>query len=270
MLVSQKVLDALKTIGLNLYERKIWVALLAKGTATAGELAEIANVPRSRAYDILQSLAEKGFVIIQGGKPLKYVAVEPEEALERAKKKFEEKIREMEERINRIKNSSILRELKSLYSKGIKFVGPEELTGAIKGSSLRRQLERMFRGASKKIHIITTPEGLKDIFSSHFNVLREAKERGVQIKIATTYDKKYKNIFDAFSQIAEIRHLDEKKVPLYGKFAIVDGKELILGLTDPREVPPTQEIAIWSRSEHAAKSILEPLFNLIWENSRKI
>ena len=46
MLASQKVLDSLKGIGLNLYERKLWVALLARGTSTAGELSAMATVPR--------------------------------------------------------------------------------------------------------------------------------------------------------------------------------------------------------------------------------
>lgn len=87
MLASAKVMDALKSIGLNLYERKLWLALLARGTSTAGELSEIASVPRSRAYDVLQSLAEKGFVVVQSAKPIRYVAIAPDEALERAKKR---------------------------------------------------------------------------------------------------------------------------------------------------------------------------------------
>ena len=65
MVATTHVLDTLKSIGLNLYERKIFVALLAKGVATAAEVSEIANVPRSRSYDVLQSLAEKGFVLVQ-------------------------------------------------------------------------------------------------------------------------------------------------------------------------------------------------------------
>ena len=65
MVATTKTLDALKSIGLNLYERKIFVALLARGVATAGELSQIANVPRSRSYDILESLADKGFVVAE-------------------------------------------------------------------------------------------------------------------------------------------------------------------------------------------------------------
>src|SRR3989304_2173874 len=120
VLVSNKTMDALKGIGLNLYERRLWVALLSRGTSSAGELSEMANVPRSRAYDILQSLAEKGFVVVQTSKPIKYVAVPPEEALERAKKKMEEDITEMEKRIDDLKSSPIMNELASFYKKGMK------------------------------------------------------------------------------------------------------------------------------------------------------
>ena len=117
VLVSNKTMDALKNIGLNLYERRLWVALLSRGTSSAGELSEIANVPRSRTYDILQSLAEKGFVVVQTSKPIRYVATAPAEALERAKKKMEENIRETQERIDELKESPAMRELSEVFSK---------------------------------------------------------------------------------------------------------------------------------------------------------
>ena len=56
---------------LNLYEVKIWTALLSRGVSTAGELSDIANVPRSRTYDVLESLEKKGFIIMKLGKPIK-------------------------------------------------------------------------------------------------------------------------------------------------------------------------------------------------------
>ena len=98
--VKHEVMDALKTIGLNLYERKLWVALLSKGIATAGELADLSNVPRSRCYDVLESLADKGFVIIQPSKPMRYVAIKPKEALERAKRRLYQKTDEMIKRLS--------------------------------------------------------------------------------------------------------------------------------------------------------------------------
>src|SRR3990172_6111851 len=191
MLASAKVMDALKSIGLNLYERKLWVALLARGTSTAGELSEIANVPRSRAYDVLQSLADKGFVVVQTAKPIRYVAISPEEALDRASKKLQEEITETVERIEDLKSSPIMRELNEVFSSGLKLVNPEDMTGALKGKySLYQQLDTMSRGADKQISIVTTPLGLNEIFSNHLDSLRKANERGVHIKIATSGTEK--------------------------------------------------------------------------------
>ena len=90
MIVKEEFLSKLRRFfNLNLYEVKIWTALLSRGVSTAGELSDIANVPRSRSYDVLESLEKKGFVIMKLGKPIKYIAVPPKEVVERVKKKVE-------------------------------------------------------------------------------------------------------------------------------------------------------------------------------------
>src|SRR3990167_7609374 len=87
MIVKEEFLNKLRQFfGLNLYEVKIWTALLSRGVSTAGELSDIGNVPRSRAYDVLESLEKKGFVVMKLGKPIKYLAVDPKEVVERVKK----------------------------------------------------------------------------------------------------------------------------------------------------------------------------------------
>src|SRR4030065_103202 len=105
MVVAMEVLDALKSIGLNLYERKIFVALLAKGVATAAEVSEIASVPRSRSYDVLESLVEKSFVVFQPSKPIRYMALAPKDALDRMQESVMKKHSEIVERIEKLKTS---------------------------------------------------------------------------------------------------------------------------------------------------------------------
>jgi len=182
-IVSAKTMEALKSIGLNLYERNIWVALLSKGSASVGELAELSGVPRSRAYDILESLANKGFIVLQPTKPLKAVALPPEEALERAKVKIEENMRRQIERIEELKSSQVMKELVNLYKTGIKTISPEKIVGALKGRLVFQQLESMIKLANKKISIVTTEEGLSNLLKNYYNVLKKAKEKGVEIKI---------------------------------------------------------------------------------------
>jgi len=270
MLASTKVMDALKGIGLNLYERKLWVALLARGTSTAGELSEIASVPRSRAYDVLQSLATKGFVVVQNAKPIRYVAIAPEEALDKASKKMQEEIQETIVRIEELKDSPVIKELNEVFSSGLKLISPEEMTGSLRGKySLHQQLDSMFKDANKNISIVTTPEGLNELFANHLETLKKAKERGVHIKIATAGTEKASEAIKAFGSVAEIRNVDEKEAPIAGRFFVVDDKQLIFGLTDMK-AHSTQDMAFWSKSEHAAGDVLAPIFKLVWNHSKPV
>src|SRR5512137_2589612 len=120
MIVKDEFLSKLRRyFGLNLYEVKIWSALLSRGVATAGELSDIANVPRSRSYDVLESLEKKGFVIMKVGKPIKYLAVPPAEAIERVKKRIKVQADEDEKLLEELKNSETLKELTLLHNQGI-------------------------------------------------------------------------------------------------------------------------------------------------------
>ena len=87
MIVKDELLSKLRRyFDLNLYEVKLWVSLLSRGVSTAGELSDIADVPRSRSYDVLESLEKKGFVVMKLGKPIKYIAIPPGEVVDRVKK----------------------------------------------------------------------------------------------------------------------------------------------------------------------------------------
>jgi sugar-specific transcriptional regulator TrmB len=271
MIGSPELMDALKGIGLNLYERKLWVALLAKGTATAGELSGIANVPRSRTYDVLQTLAEKGFVVVQTSKPLRYIAIPPAEALEKAKQRLREKFREMESKIDRLKNSELIKELNALHEQGLQLISPEEMTGAFKGKySVLQQMDSMLRNASSSVNIVTTSAGLNDLFENHISILKKLSEKGVKIRIATRIDKSCADAIKALSGIAEIRNIVEEEIPLSGRFYVVDGQQLMMGLSDPEIVHSSQDMMFWTKSEHVARNMIEPLFKLVWEKSKPI
>jgi len=264
MIVSQDALDSLRQIGLNLYERKLWVALLSRGTSTAGELSSLAKVPHSRTYDVLESLAEKGFVMTQTTKPLKYMAIPPREALDRAKKKFKEKMDIAIDRITKLQNSPILKELEKVFKTGVKMVEPGEMTGALKGrDAFNQQLETIFKGAKSEISIFTTPKSLLELNSMHGDILKKAADRGVKIRIAVPSVKELGNIISNIKQFAEIRKAD--KVGIEGRFIVADGSHFVMALTD-EEVHPTQDFALWSQSQHVAEDLLGPLFNCVWNS----
>jgi sugar-specific transcriptional regulator TrmB len=264
MVGTTEVLDTLKSIGLNLYERKIFVALLAKGIATAAQVSEIAGVPRSRSYDILESLADKGFVVVQPSKPIKYVALKPTEALEKTKENMTRKHNEMLERIDKLRGSKVLGELESIYSQGFNLVRPSEMTGTLKGRfTIDRQLRSIIKEAKSDINIVTTESGLSSLHQNHIRVLKKAAKKGVKLRIlAPGADR---NAVKALSEIAEIRHLKED----VGRFTVVDDDHVFFALTDDSS-DESQDVALWANSPHAASNIASPLFCKLWEKSQKI
>ena len=151
MIVKEEFLSQLRRyFSLNLYEVKIWAALLSRGVSTAGELSDIADVPRSRSYDILESLEKKGFVVLKLGKPIKYLAVPPTEVVERVKKNMSEEAFTKIKRLDNLKNTDILNELSTLHNQGIELVAPADLSGSLRGRhNLYNHLESMIRNAEK-------------------------------------------------------------------------------------------------------------------------
>ena len=263
MVVTQQILDALKQIGLNLYERKLWVALLSRGTSTAGELSSLAKVPHSRTYDVLESLAEKGFVMIQTAKPLKYVAITPSEALERVKKKIMEDTKITVERITDFQKSPALKELERVYKKGFDLVEPGEMTGSLRGrNAMHQQLETCFKNAKENISIMTTGKGLNDLQTIHTDVLKRAADKGVKIRIAAQYGKDNLPIIEKLKEFAEVKKITKPEIS--GRFCVVDGSHVVMALTD-EDVHPTQDLALWTQSEHVAADVLGPIFDFIWQ-----
>jgi len=127
----------------------------------------------------------------------------------------------------------------------------------------------MFRDANKSIQIVTNADGLKELYKNHYDYLKKAKSRGVDVRVATLVNDSCIDVAKDLGSIVNVRAFD-KNIDVKGNFYIVDGKELVFALTDPGKVHDTQHVAIWSRSEHATSDVLEPLFRIVWNNSKSL
>ncbi len=265
MIVKEDFLSKLRRyFVLNLYEVKIWTALLSRGVATAGELSDIANVPRSRSYDVLESLERKGFVIMKLGKPIKYIAVPPVEVLERVKKNLKEDADEKVGRLEDLKKTDIITELHTLHTQGIELVEPSDLSGSLKGRhNLYSHLELAIKNAQKSVTIATTSEGFMRKVEGLKPVFEKLKKKGVKIRIVAPLTKETKDAVEDVSSVAEVKHSDTR-----ARFCIVDGKDLIFMVMDDKEVHPTYDVGIWVNTPFFA-SALEGMFNLAWKNMKE-
>lgn len=267
MIVKDEFLSRLRKIfDLNLYEVKVWTALLSRGTSTAGELSNISDVPRSRTYDILESLEKKGFIVMKVGKPIKFVALKPEEVVERVKKNLMVEAKEKTKRLETLKGDEVLEELNGLFTKGIKFVEPSDLSGSLKGrQNLYNHLDMMVRDAEKTITMVTTAEGLNRKLEALMPSLEKAKKRGITIRIAGPIDKNNLEVAKELSKVAEVRNLQNLKA----RFTIIDSNQLMFMLLDDEKFHPNYDVGVWINTEFFAQA-LEQMFELAWKDMKKI
>ena len=264
MIVKEEFLGKLRRLfSLNLYEVKIWTALLSRGVSTAGELSDIANVPRSRSYDVLESLEKKGFVIMKLGKPIKYIAVPPKEVVERVKKNVQDYAKEEVKKLSDLKNTEIIDELSTLHTQGVELVEPADLSGSLRGRhNLYNHLELTIRNAEESVTLMTTSQGFLRKVEGFLPTFEKLKKRGVKIRIAAPLTKEALPALKELQGIAEVRNTDNK-----ARFCIVDGKEIIFMVLDDNEVHPTYDVGIWVNTPFFANA-LENLFELAWKNMK--
>ena len=263
MIVKEEFLSTLRRFfNLNLYEVRIWTALLSRGVSTAGELSDIGNVPRSRAYDILESLEKKGFVIMKLGKPIKYVAVDPNEVVERVKKHIDNNAKNNIKKLDDLKGSDVLNELDNLHKQGIEFIEPTDLSGAIRGRhNVYTHMETMVKNAKNSVTIITTSKGVIRKVDALKTELEKLSKRGVKIKIAAPINKDSFKMLKDVSKFVEIR--DSKNTN--ARFVVVDNKELMFMIMNDEDVHPTYDIGIWINAPYFATA-LNTLFENTWKD----
>lgn len=263
MIVNGEFLSRLRKIfDLNLYEVKVWTSLLSRGVSTAGELSTISDVPRSRTYDILESLEKKGFVVMKLGKPIKFIALKPNEVVDRVKRNMLSKAQIQAKRLEETKDTDVIKELSDLYNNGVKYVEPSDLSGSLKGrQNVYNHLDMMIKNSKEKAVIITSSEGLNRKFENLMPTLERAKKRGVQIKIGAPINGDNYKIAKTLSKVADVRAL---KKP-HGRFVLVDGEQMMFLLLDDKAIHPNYDVGVWLSSEFLSNS-MNHMVESVWKD----
>ncbi len=242
MLVKSDLVAKIKDyFELNIYETKVWLALLGKGSASAGEIASISGVPRSRTYDVLESLEKKGFAIIKLGKPVKYLGVKPRIILEKLKNNVRAEAEERFKSLMNIKETTEFNQLEELYNVGINPVKRQDISAAIKGrSTISNHLKEIFDSAKDEVIICTNFKEMKlkeKLFLDTFNTL---KKRNVKVKVALSGNP------EMIKKLSENLKINIKPVEVDAKFFIIDRKEVLFYL---KKESDKDDQAIWLSSE---------------------
>lgn len=242
MMLAPNAIGRIKDhFNLNLYETKVWLALLSKGVASVGEVASISRVPRSRTYDVLEGLEKKGFAIIRMGKPVKYLGVKPQMILERIKNDIRKEAEERVINLSKIKETEEFIKLDELYKQGINPVKKEEISASLRGkNNISNFLKEIINNAKEEVIVCANAEEMRvksKLFSQTFDAL---KKSNVKIKLALSGDD------SLIREVENHLNIKAKKIEIDSKFFIVDKKEIFFYVS--RGGDEGDDIAIWLNS----------------------
>ncbi len=248
----------LKGLGLTMYEAQAYVTLTSLISATATDISEKSEIPRSKIYDVLKKLYEKEYIEIEDGRPLTYIVKSPVEVLSREKEKLN------------IKIDDTITTLTNVYENGMSQVqapiwriyGVEKIINQeaeiIKRSktSLNMRIGFLFEGEAEslikafksnkklKVNILASPTCY--INNEEVNIIKIFKDAGINIQKAD--------------------------IP-FVKVLISDSKEMMHTYTkfseDKREVIPETAIGIWNKYEDVARNYDERFMNQLEKNKKK-
>ena len=252
MIVKKELMKKIKDyFDLNEYESKVWLALISKGIASAGEVAKLSGVPRSRTYDVLETLEKRGFAIVKLGKPVKYIGVKPEIVLEKLKNNVKKNASEKVETLTKVKESEEFNKIKSLYSEGVSSVKREDLSASLKGkSNITNYLREIIQNAEKEVVICTDAKDIASktaLFKQTFDYLKKAN-----IKVIVALRGSQEEIKDLEKKF----DLKIKKIDIHTKFFIVDQKEILFYLSKGSKETEQEDVAVWLNSPFFVNAFL--------------
>lgn len=252
MLVKQDLVNRIKDyFDLNVYETKVWLALLGKGIASAGQIAEVSRVPRSRTYDVLESLEKKGFAIVKLGKPIKYIGVKPHVALEKMKNNVKREAKDKMVTLSNLKETDEFSKIEELYNQGIDPVKKKDLSAALKGkSNISSYLNEILQNAAEEVIICTNAEDVDSKLELFKQTLKILKKKNIKTKVALSGSKK------------EIDNVNKKlgtkinSIDINAKFFIIDRKELLFYISNKKD-EKGEDVAVWINSEFFSQAFAE-------------
>ena len=191
------------------YEIEAYLAVLDHGDLTASDIADHTDIPQPRVYDTVRKLSDRGMVEVRESRPMRVVALDPEEVFPTIQESLDELVTDLAAR----------------------YTAPTRETEAVSlvksRPSILRYLEAVLETAEYELACSLTPE-LLDRFESD---LAAAISRGVSVELLVTPagDAPSPEEFDYESVATEVRARRGITTPV---MAVADGERSVYATQD--------------------------------------
>jgi sugar-specific transcriptional regulator TrmB len=156
--------DVGERFNLGEYEIDAYLTVLEHGELTASEIAERTDIPQPRVYDTVRSLSDRGLVELRESRPMKIIAIDPEEAFADVETSLERMVADLQSR----------------------YTAPARETEAValvkSRSTILRYIDEIIDSANYELALSLTP----DLLERFGDQLAAAVERDVNVDLVVT------------------------------------------------------------------------------------
>jgi len=263
---------SLRDLGLSEYEARAYRALLDDSPSTAKDLSKSSDVPMGRVYDVLKDLEQRGLARSQAAsRPKKYVAVEPEAALDRLLEAKRDELAEQESQYE-----AAVDELEGDLEAGVPteegfwtaVVGPEESADLL--------LERLDTATEHVVTVAGGPTPQFDVGEYGDEVtaaLQRALDRGAEVDVLlgpelietlpNTVLKRYEKEL-ADHPAFEVRTTEQ----VSGSFHLIDDAEACIEIPNP--LTPREPFAMLDLKDRAFTTDVRETFDPRWADAEPL
>ncbi|MFC7071624.1 TrmB family transcriptional regulator [Halovenus rubra] len=263
---------SLRDLGLSEYESRAYRSLLETGPTTAKELSRTSDVPMGRIYDVLNSLETQNLVRSQtASRPKKYVAVEPETALDRL---LENKEQDLEEQLSQFESIAGKLEEQLEASEPV----DEQFWTAALGAqeSIDLLVERLAAADDQILFVAATPTSRFDVESVGERIadeLEHALGRGIPISLLehpTVVESLPEAVGERYrEQLQDHDHFGVRVVDDIGStFAIIDHVEICIEV--PHPLNREEAFALINLKDAEFAATVEESFENRWQQAQRL
>ncbi|MHA1731617.1 MAG: TrmB family transcriptional regulator [Promethearchaeota archaeon] len=248
--IDQEVYAALKEFGLTDYETRAYVTLVINGTSSAKDISDDTGIPYSRIYDVLTALENRGWVLVQQGRPMLYQAARPLDVSQLARKEIESKFKRIE--------TALVEKLEPLFGNS------EEVDATpiwILRGNVEKKVRELLDAVQKNVYVLLA-SGREEELKFFFDDFLKAHTRKVDVSVIvpTGYSIHDKMLWRKMDTISKVK---ETPNPPFDGF-VFDDSDAIIFLSSFVDITVQEENMTFWISDLKLVSYLKTYFNMVW------
>jgi len=232
----QTAIEQLEAFRLSAYAARTFVALSTLRSATAKEVSNVADVPRTRVYDAVSELRERGLVDVEESSPQQFTAVSAETTRRRLEADTNRRLSLL---------STALVELETDSQRDHHEI--RQLDGQ---TAIVDQLVSFVAAANDEITYLADDELLSTLL---VETLAAAADRGVSVRVGGLSADRHQKLADTIPTLGRISTNGESPSAVR-RLLVVDGSKTLVSFY--RGNPTGDERAIWSTGEPNSLGVL--------------